>query len=133
MLNSSLMKRVMAILVSVSMLSSYSLSSYAGVVTTQQMLQQQLAATDKAALVSALDREDVRQQLVDLGVDPEVAKQRIAALDDEQIEAVKAKVDELPAGGGVLELLVAVLLVLIILDVVGVTNIFSFIHPPSGR
>ena len=38
---------------------------------------------------------------------------------------------DLFAGSGVVGILIAVLLVLIILDIVGVTNIFSFIHSPS--
>jgi hypothetical protein len=123
----SLMKRVMAILVSVSLVSSYTAQTWAGVVSTEQVLQQE-AAIDTASLVSALDREDVRAQLVDMGVDPEQAKLRIAALDDEQIGAIQAHMDALPAGGGVLEVVLAVLVVLVILDLVGVTNIFPFIR-----
>jgi hypothetical protein len=127
MLMLSLMKRVMAILVSVSLVSSYTAQTWAGVVSTEQVLRQE-AAIDTASLVSALDREDVREQLVDMGVDPEQAKLRIAALDDEQIGAIQANMDALPTGGGVLEVVLAVLVVLVILDLVGVTNIFPFIH-----
>ena len=76
-----------------------------------------------------LDREEVRQQLVDRGVDPDYAKQRIAALSDEQINEIKSNIDGLPTGSGVVGILIAVLLVLIILDIIGVTNIFSFINP----
>ena len=127
------MKRVMALLVSLAMLSTYSLPAYSGVVTTEQLIQQQLESMDRDELVSLLDRSEVRQQLVDRGVDPEYARQRIAALSDAQIEQIKSEVDQLPAGSGVVGILIAVLLVLIILDIVGVTNIFSFIHSPSSR
>ncbi len=127
MLMSSLMKRVMGILLSVSLLSGYSLPAWAGVISTGQMLHQHMAI-DKASLVSALDQEQVRRQLVDRGVDPEQARLRLAALDDEQIAAIQANMDALPAGSGVLEVVVAVLLVLVILDLVGVTNIFPFIR-----
>lgn len=131
MLMSSLMKRVMAILVCVSLVSGYSTAAWAGVVSTGQMLQQQ-AAIDKTSLVSALEREEVRQRLVQLGVDPEQAKLRIATLDDEQVGEIQANMEALPAGGGVLEVVVAVLVVLVILDLVGVTNVFPFIHS-AGR
>ena len=127
------MKRVMALLVSLAMLSTYSLPAYSGVVTTEQLIQQQLESMDRDQLVSLLDRSEVRQQLIDRGVDPEYARQRIAALSDAQIEQIKSEIDQLPAGSGVVGILIAVLLVLIILDVVGVTNIFSFIHSPSSR
>jgi hypothetical protein len=99
MLMSSLMKRVMGILLSVSLLSGYSLPAWAGVISTGQMLHQHMAI-DKASLVSALDQEQVRRQLVDRGVDPEQARLRLAALDDEQIAAIQANMDALPAGSG---------------------------------
>jgi len=129
MLMSSLMKRVMAILVSLSFFTTYSLPAYSGIVTTEQLIQEQLESLDKSSLVSMLDREEVRQQLVDRGVDPDYAIQRIAALSDEQINEIKSNIDGLPAGSSVVGILVAVLLVLVILDIIGVTNIFSFINP----
>ena len=128
---SSLMKRIMVLLVSVSFFSTYSLPAWSGIVTTDQLLQQQLEVLNKSTLVAMLDRDDVRQQLVERGVDPEYARARIAALSDAQIEELRDSIDTLPAGSGVVGILVAVLLVLIILDIVGVTNIFSFIHSPS--
>jgi hypothetical protein len=127
MLLSALMQRVMAILVYVSFVCSHSSAAWAGVVSTGQLLQQQ-AAIDKTSLVSALERQEVRQRLVELGVDPEQATLRIAGLDDEQIGEILGNLDALPAGAGVLEVVVAVLVVLVILDLVGVTNIFPFIH-----
>jgi hypothetical protein len=127
MLMSALMKRVMAMLACVSLVSSYSTATWAGVVSTGQMLQQQ-AGIDRTSLISVLERDEVRQRLIELGVDPEQAKLRIAALDDEQIEEIQANLDGLPAAAGVLEVVVAVLVVLVILDLVGVTNIFPFIH-----
>jgi len=117
------------ILVSLSFFTTYSLPAHSGIVTTEQLIQEQLESLDKRALVSMLDRQEVRQQLVDRGVDPDYAKQRIAALSDEQINEIKASIDELPAGSSVVGILIAVLLVLIILDIIGVTNIFSFINP----
>ena len=128
---SSLMKRIIVLLVSVSFFSTYSLPAWSGIVTTDQLLEQQLEVLNKSSLVAMLDRDDVRQQLVERGVDPEYAKARIAALSDAQIEELKDSIDTLPAGSGVVGILIAVLLVLIILDIVGVTNIFSFIHSPS--
>ena len=129
-MKSSLMKRIMVLLISVSFFSTYSLPAWSGIVTTDQLLQQQLEVLNKSSLVAMLDRDDVRQQLVERGVDPDYAKARIAALSDAQIEELKDSIDTLPAGSGVVGILIAVLLVLIILDIVGVTNIFSFIHSP---
>ena len=130
-MKSSLMKRIIVLLVSVSFFSTYSLPAWSGIVTTDQLIQEQSEVLNKSSLVAMLDRDDVRQQLVERGVDPEYAKARIAALSDAQIEELRDSIDTLPAGSGVVGILVVVLLVLIILDIVGVTNIFSFIHSPS--
>ncbi len=129
MLLPSLMKRVMVILVSFAFLTTYSLPAYSGIVTTEQLIQEQLESLDKKSLVSMLDREEVRQQLIERGVDPDYAQQRIAALSDAQINEIKADIDELPAGSSIVGILIAVLLVLVILDIIGVTNIFTFINP----
>lgn len=131
MLQSNFLKRMVAVFVTISCLSGYSLPAWSGIASTEQMLYEQFHALDRNALVSMLDRLEVRQQLIEHGVDPAYAKQRIAALDDQQIQELKAGIDQLPAGGSVVGLLVAVLLVLVILDIVGVTNIFSFINSPS--
>ncbi len=130
-MKSSLMKRIIVLLVSVSFFSTYALPAWSGMVTTDQLLQQQSGALNKSALLTMLDREDVRRQLVERGVDPAYAKQRIAALSDTQIEELKGNMDTLPAGSGVVGIMIAVLLVLVILDIVGVTNIFTFINPPA--
>lgn len=125
------MKRVMSILLSLAMLNLYSLPAWSGVVSTDQLIEQEIEVFDRDRLVSMMDRADVREQLVAHGVDPEFARQRIAALSDMQVEQLNAEMDQLPAGSGVVGILVAVLLVLIILDIIGVTNIFSFIHSPG--
>ena len=131
MLRSLLLKRILVVFVSMSFFTTYSLPAYAGIVTTEQMIQQQLEPLSRASLITMLDREDVRQQLIDRGVDPAYAKMRIAALSDQQVSEIMANIDDLPAGAGVLGILIVVLLVLIILDIIGVTNIFSFIHSPN--
>ena len=127
---SPVMKRVIALLVSVSFFSSYSLPAWSGMVTTDQLIQEQWQSLDRATLISMLDRDDVRKQLIERGVDPQLAKARIAALSDAQVSEIRDNIDNLPAGSGVVGIMIAVLLVLVILDVLGVTNIFTFINPP---
>jgi len=127
----SLMKRIVVLLVSVTFFTTYSIPAWSGIVTTDQLIQEQFEVLNKTSLVAMLDRDDVRQQLVERGVDPEYARARIASLSDAQIDELKGSIDTLPAGSSVVAILIAVLLVLVILDIVGVTNIFTFIHSPS--
>lgn len=70
-------------------------------------------------------REEVRTQFLANGVAPAEVDARIAALSTEELELLAAELDELPAGGSVLGLIGAVFLVLLILEVLGVTNVFT--------
>jgi hypothetical protein len=71
-------------------------------------------------------REDVRGQLVQLGVDPAIAEQRVDALTPSEIAQLQPQLDSLPAGGDSLLVVVGVVfIVLIILELVGVIHIFS--------
>lgn len=73
-----------------------------------------------------LARDDVRGKLVELGVNPDEARLRVAALSDAELQQLEAGFDALPAGGdGVIWLLGAVFLVLLVLEIVGVIHIFS--------
>ena len=70
-------------------------------------------------------REDVRDQLISYGVDPDAAAMRIAAMSDEELRAIQGNIADLPAGSGVLAILGVVLIVLIVLELLGVTNVFN--------
>jgi hypothetical protein len=74
---------------------------------------------------AALDREAVQAQLVSLGVDPADAKARVAALSDAELQRLDGRLAELPAGAGVIEVVGIVFVVLLILELVGVTDIFK--------
>jgi hypothetical protein len=74
---------------------------------------------------SVMAREDVRNTLIGMGVDPVEAEMRMDALTDAELVMLSQQMDELPAGGDILGLFGAVLLVLIILELLGVTNVFT--------
>lgn len=95
----------------------------AAVIGTDAVLNARVpAVTDQ--LQAALQREDVRARLVDLGVDPAQAGARVAAMTPAEAQRLQARIDSLPAGAGALEVIGIVFLVLLILELVGVTNIF---------
>ena len=105
----------------------------ADLVTTEQVVEQSAAADARERLAAVFLRDDVRQQMEALGVDQDEAMARLASLSDQEIQQIAGKVDELPAGQGVIAgvLIVAgaVLIALVILDLVGVTDVFTFINP----
>ncbi len=54
---------------------------------------------DRAAVVSLLDRTDVANGLKAYGVDPQMAKARVAAMTDREVSTLRGNLDALPAGG----------------------------------
>ena len=78
--------------------------------------------------VSRIDRvlthEAVREQFISMGVDPAHVKARLAALSDQELHRLNSELDTLPAGG-LLAVVGAVFVVLLVLEVVGVTNVFQ--------
>ena len=78
-----------------------------------------------------LAREDIQSALIANGIDPIEAKRRIDALSDDEIIRISDQIDQLPAGGGAVEallvIILALFLVLVILDLTGVTDVFPFI------
>lgn len=100
-------------------------AAQAGTITMAQVLGHELAQRHVEQAQAALQRAEVREQLAQLGVDAEAAAERLAALTPEEIAALDQRLQDLPAGSGALEIIGAVFLVLLILELVGVINIFK--------
>ena len=92
--------------------------------------EQTVTASERDERIERIDevlaREDVRRKLVELGVDPDEARLRVAALSDMEMQQLEAGINALPAGGdSVFLVLGVVFLVLLVLEVVGVIDIFK--------
>jgi hypothetical protein len=105
--------------------SSVQSAAYAGVIGTQQYL----SAVDRADALARIDavlaRDEVRSELTRLGVDPLEANARIAALTDQELQLLAEDLEHLPAGGDLLAVVGIVFLVLLVLELVGVIDIFN--------
>ena len=62
---------------------------------------------------------------VALGVEPAKVEERIAALTDPELRTLAAQMADMPAGGNALAVIGIVFLVLLILEAVGVIDIFK--------
>ncbi|MBF6057426.1 MULTISPECIES: DUF6627 family protein [Thiomicrorhabdus] len=102
--------------------------AYAGMVTNDQITAQANHDLTVQQILGALDRDDVQEQLVALGVNPDDAKARVSQMNDQELVALNQKLDELPAGSGVLEVLLLVFVVLVITDMLGATDVFPFVN-----
>ena len=97
----------------------------AAVIATGEAFAAQVHGNQIGEVQRKLQREEVQAAMVALGVDPAQAQLRVAALSQAELARLSAELDRLPAGGSVLALIGAVFLVLLILEITGVTNIFT--------
>ena len=102
-------------------------SAHAAVVGTEAAIVSHERTERIERINSVLARDEVRRQLERLGVNPADASARVAALSDAELLALEERMQELPAGAGALEVLGIVLLVLLVLELVGVTDVFKAI------
>lgn len=76
-------------------------------------------------------RQDSQNLLIAKGISPEEAKARIDSLTDAEVLMVSQHIESMPAGGNAVGVIVgAILLVFIILlitDLLGLTNVFPFV------
>ena len=115
---------IVPLLVTFCIVSALTPVSQATIIDTRTILAAQ-ADSPQADVQAFLARGEVREQLIALGVDPGDASGRVAALTGQEISLLQNHINDLPAGSSALALLGAVFLVLIVLELVGVTNIFS--------
>jgi hypothetical protein len=97
----------------------------AGVVSTADAIAAHEATGARALVDATLARADVRAQLEGMGVDPADVAGRLAALTDQEIESLAGQIEDAPAGGDALAVIGIVFVVLIILELVGVIDIFK--------
>lgn len=98
--------------------------SMADIVGTQELTMQvelQLQRDDVRDLIA---RDDVRDALLGYGVNPADVDTRIDNLTSSELLQIQNQLGDLPAGSGALGAVLTVLLILILLDVVGATDIF---------
>jgi hypothetical protein len=130
------LRRGVALVVAVAMLvvSMPLGAARAALVSTEEMLEEHAGAADRAQVLEFLSRADVRERIVALGVDPNEAAARVAALSDAQVRDIASRLDQLPAGQSAIAAIVGailiIFLVLLVTDLLGLTNIFPFVNHP---
>lgn len=112
---------------------TFTVPAQAAFVTTDQALQQTSpAAQHRAAFQAALARDDVRDTLGKWGVSQEEASARVEAMSDAEIMAMAENIENDPAGQGVggalIGAAVTIFVILLITDILGLTNVFNFVN-----
>jgi len=97
----------------------------AGLVTTLQAAAATTRTQDLETVNAALAREEVRAQFEALGVEPAQIESRVAALTDAELRTLAGQMADMPAGADALAVIGIVFLVLLILEAVGVIDVFK--------
>ncbi|SHE87269.1 hypothetical protein SAMN02745148_01282 [Modicisalibacter ilicicola DSM 19980] len=96
-------------------------------VSTNAALAAEQAHADRQRINDILAREDVQEQLLAQGVDPVDVEARVAALSDEEVSQMADHLEEMPAGASsVVGALFAVFVILLVTDILGLTDVFPF-------
>ena len=101
------------------------LVAQAELVTTLQAAAATTRTQDLATVNAALAREEVRAQFEALGVESAQIESRIAALTDAELRTLAGQMADMPAGADALAVIGIVFLVLLILEAVGVIDVFK--------
>jgi hypothetical protein len=105
--------------------------AHAGMIGTEAVVNAAQVQQDRERLRSTFNRDDVRAQLIARGVDPAQVQARVDSLTDQEVQSLSGKIDQIPAGGDGLDLLVFIFIVLLITDILGFTNVFPFVKHPK--
>jgi hypothetical protein len=85
----------------------------AGMIGTDEVVQTSQA--DRGAVLGFVSRADVAGQLQALGLDPATAKDRVAAMTDDEVRYIAGRIDGMPAGASDAG---AILLIIVIVAVI---------------
>ena len=101
--------------------------SSAGMVSTQTLLDHESRAASIGRLEALMVKEDVAQQLQAYGVEPALVEQRLRGMTSAELLQLEGAIGTKTAGGDAIGVIGTVFLVLLILELVGVTDIFKSI------
>jgi len=96
----------------------------AGIVSTEDIQLSEQAAQHRDAIKTLITRSEVRDTLIANGVSSEQVMARVNSMSDHELAALHGKIEQLPAGQGALETILLIFIILILLDLTGVTDIF---------
>jgi hypothetical protein len=110
---------------SVFLAASFQAPVMAAMVDNDQLAMQAQLQLQRDEVRSFMAREDVREAMLGYGVSSADVDARINNLTESELLQIQDRLAQLPAGGdGVLGAVVLILLILVLLDVLGTTDIF---------
>ncbi len=125
----ALFNRIVTLTLSLLLICAPISQAQAAIIANAQLIDQVQQANDKDVLLQTINRVDVQEQLLGMGVNTAELENRISQMTQQEIAQLNQQINDLPAGGDVLGIIVLIFIIFIITDVIGATDIFPFIHP----
>ncbi|WP_415395961.1 PA2779 family protein [Sulfurimonas sp. CS5] len=127
-------KLVLSFILSISLFSGMLSAQMA---STEMLVGHSVSSPSKDKLAQIISREDVAKRFEELGVDSNMIEARIASMTDEEASKIAYQIDTLPAGAdagmSIVGAIVFIFIVLLITDILGVTNVFNFTKPITNN
>jgi len=96
----------------------------ADLVDNKQLAMQSELQMQRDGVLNLMAREDVQSTMMAYGVSATDIENRINNLTEAELLQIQGQLDQLPAGEGALGAVLTILLIFILLDIAGVTDIF---------
>jgi len=112
-------------------------SCLAALIGTETVIETARGRQARQQVKQILDRQELQKALKAQGVSAQEAKARVDALSDAEAVRLVEKLDQLPAGGdglgAVIGAALVVFIVLLITDILGYTDVFTFVKKRHVR
>ncbi|MEJ6404853.1 PA2779 family protein [Yoonia sp. 2307UL14-13] len=93
---------------------------------TEAAISKYVQHSDRTFLMDELQREEIRAEIVRLGVDPAEAEARLAALTDAEVASIMVQMEKDNAGADIVGTLFTIFIILLVTDILCLTRIFNF-------
>lgn len=122
------MKAMIArVLCALILVNSLPMTANAAIVSTQEA-----SMSERAAIMNIIKREDVRAEFANYGITAQEMEVKLASMSDSEIRYMHDQLETMPAGqsavGAVVGAAVLVFIILLVTDLLGLTNVFDFVR-----
>lgn len=98
----------------------------AQMISTDTAIERAAPALDRTQLMDELRKDDVREEMIRLGISPEEAEARLAALSDAEVARLVRQAETDKAGADIVGTLFTVFVILLVTDLLCFTRVFNF-------
>jgi len=107
-----------------------STAAQAEMLSTEAAIAKYSAYANRDFLLAEVRKQEIRDEIIALGVDPEEAEARLAVLSNEEIASIITQMENdsagADAGAGIVGTLVTVFVILLVTDFLCLTKVFKF-------